>query len=129
MARRASSPTHPLWLIVAAVLILGAVGGGFLIHSRSDPFRTVNALPVKDYLENSTSLRGNVYKLSATVAKTIEVSRSAGRLFAVESGGNMLAVLVPPEFNQINIERGQNFVFKLEVAEKGILRVQQVRKS
>jgi hypothetical protein len=129
MARRASSPTHPLWLIVAAVLILGAVGGGFLIHSRSDPFRTVTALPVKDYLENSSSLRGNVYKLSATVAKTIEVSHSAGRLFAVDSGGNMLAVLVPPEFNQINIERGQNFVFKLEVAEKGILRVQQVRKS
>jgi hypothetical protein len=129
MARRASSPTHPLWLIVAAVLVLGAIGGGFLIHSRSDPFRTVTALPVKDYLENSSSLRGNVYKLSATVAKTIEVSRDAGRLFAVESGGDMLAVLVPPEFNQINIERGQNFVFKLEVAEKGILRVQQVRKS
>jgi hypothetical protein len=129
MARRASSPTHPLWLIVAAVLVLGAIGGGFLIHSRSDPFRTVTALPVKDYLENSSSLRGNVYKLSATVAKTIEVSRGAGRLFAVESGGDMLAVLVPPEFNQINIERGQNFVFKLEVAEKGILRVQQVRKS
>jgi hypothetical protein len=129
MARRASSPTHPLWLIVAAVLVLGAIGGGFLIHSRSDPFRTVTVLPVKDYLENSSSLRGNVYKLSATVAKTIEVSRGAGRLFAVESGGDMLAVLVPPEFNQINIERGQNFVFKLEVAEKGILRVQQVRKS
>jgi hypothetical protein len=129
MARRASSPAHPLWLIVAAVLVLGAIGGGFLIHSRSDPFRTVSSLPVKDYLDNSSSLRGNVYKLSATISKTIEVSRSAGRLFAVESGNDVLAVLVPPELNQINIERGQSFVFKLEVAEKGVLRVQEVRKS
>src|SRR5262245_53791526 len=129
MARRASSPAHPLWITLAVLLVLAAIGGGFLIHSRSDPFRTTNPLPVKEYLENSTSLRGNVYKLSAKVDKTIEVSRSAGRLFSVESDGDMLAILVPPEFNQLNIERGQNFVFKLEVAEKGILRVQQVRKS
>jgi hypothetical protein len=129
MARRASSPAHPLWLILAAVLVLAAIGGGFLIHSRSDPFRTVTPLPVKEYLENSNSLRGNVYKLDAKVDKTIEVSRSAGRLFSVESGGDILAVLVPPEFNKINIEHGQNFVFKLEVAEKGVLRVQEVRKS
>ncbi|HET6406819.1 MAG TPA: hypothetical protein VFG14_02975 [Chthoniobacteraceae bacterium] len=129
MARRASSSAHPLWLVLAAVLVLGAIGGGLLIRSQSDPFRTVTTLPIKDYLENSSSLRGNVYKLSATVAKTIEVSRGSGRLFAIESGGEMLAVLVPPELNQMNIERGQNFVFKLEVAEKGILRVQEVRKS
>jgi len=129
MARRASSSAHPIWLLLAAVLILGAIGGGFLIHSRSDPFRTVSTLPVKDYLENSSSLRGNVYKLAATVAKTLEVSRDSGRLFAVESQGEMLAILIPPEFNKINIERGQSFVFKLEVAEKGILRAQEVRKS
>jgi hypothetical protein len=129
MARRASSSAHPIWLILAAVLILGAIGGGFVIHSRSDPFRTVSALPVKDYLENSSSLRGNVYKLDATVAKTLEVSRDSGRLFAVESQGEVLAILIPPEFNKINIERGQSFVFKLEVVEKGILRAQEVRKS
>jgi hypothetical protein len=111
------------------LLIIAAVGGGYLIHSRADPFRTVTPLPVKEYLENSSSLRGNVYKLDAKIDKTIEVSRTAGRLYSVESGGDMLAVLVPPEFNQINIERGQNFIFKLEVAEKGVLRVQEVRKS
>ena len=129
MARRASSPAHPLWLILAAVLVVAAIGGGLLIHSRSDPFRTVSPLPVKEYLENSSSLRGNVYKLDVKIDKAIEVSRGAGRLFAVEAGGDMLAVLVPAEFNQLNIERGQSFRFKLEVAEKGVLRVQEVRKS
>ena len=129
MARRASSSAHPLWLLAAALLVVGAVAGGFVIHSRSDPFRAVTSLPVKDYLDNSNSLRGNVYKLDATVSKSIDWSGSAGRLFAVEAGGEMLAVLVPPQFNSINIERGQRFVFKLEVAEKGVLRVQEVRKS
>jgi len=129
MARRASSPAHPLWFIIAALLIIAAIGGGYFIHAHADPFRTVAPLPVKEYLENSNSLRGNIYKLDAKIDKTIEVSRTAGRLYSVESGGDMLAVLVPPEFNQMNIERGQNFIFKLEVAEKGVLRVQEVRKS
>jgi hypothetical protein len=129
MARRASSSAHPAWLLVAALLVAAAIGGGFFIHSRSDPFRTVAALPVADYLENSNSLRGNVYKLEATVGKSIDWSASSGRLFAVEAGPEVLAVLVPPQFNQINIERGQKFIFKLEVADKGILRVQEVKKA
>jgi hypothetical protein len=50
-------------------------------------------------------------------------------LYAVEAGSDVLAVLVPPQFNKINIERGQRFFFKLEVGDKGILRVQEVRKA
>ena len=129
MARRASSSAHPVWLLISALIIVAAIAGGFFIHSRSDPFRTVTALPVADYLENSNSLRGNVYKLEATVAKSIDWSAPSGRLYAVESGSDVLAVLVPPQFNKINIERGQKFIFKLEVADKGILRVQEVRKA
>jgi hypothetical protein len=129
MARRASSSAHPIWILLAAVLLLGAIGGGFFIHSHSDPFRTVTALPVKEYLENSNSLHGNVYKLEATVQKLIDWSPSAGRLFAVEANGDVLAVLIPPQFNEINVERGQHFIFKLEVADKGILRVQDILKS
>jgi hypothetical protein len=29
MARRASSSAHPIWMIAAAVLLLGAVAGGY----------------------------------------------------------------------------------------------------
>lgn len=129
MPRRASSSAHPLWLIAAAVLVVAAIGGGLLIRSQGDPFRTVAALPVKDYLDNSNSLRGNIYKLDGTIAKSIDWSAEAGRLFAVESGGEVLAVLVPPQFSAMNIERGQRYVFKLEVAEKGVLRAQEVRKA
>ncbi len=129
MPRRASSSAHPLWLVAAALLVVAAIAGGLLIRSQGDPFRTVAPLPVKDYLENSNSLRGNIYKLDATVAKSIDWSASSGRLFAVESNGEMLAILVPPQLGAMNIERGQRFIFKIEVGNKGVLRVQEVRKA
>lgn len=129
MPRRASSSANPLWLIAAAVLVVAAIAGGLFIRSQGDPFRTVAALPVKDYLDNSNSLRGNIYKLDATIAKSIDFSSAGGRLFAVEASGEVLAVLVPAKFSAINIERGQRYVFKLEVGEKGVLRVQEVHKA
>lgn len=129
MPRRASSSAHPLWLAIAAAVVIAAVAGGWFIHSHSEPFRTITPLPLKDYLANSNSLRGNIYKLDATIEKSIDWSEKSGRLFSVEAGGEILAVLVPPEFKSMNIERGQRYMLKLEVADKGVLRIQEVRKS
>ena len=130
MARRASSSAHPIWLVAALVLALFAIGGGYLLYGRiSDPYRTITALPVQDYLQNSNALRGNVYKLDATIATALDWSPVAGRLFSVDvSGGDILPILVPPQFNHVNIERGQRYLFKIEVAERGILRAQDVKK-
>ncbi len=129
MARRASSSAHPVWMLIAAALLLGALGGGyFLFGKASDPYRTMTALPVADYLENSNSLRGNVYKLDGTVSKSLEFSPVNGRLFSVAVGNDLLPILVPPQFNSVNIERGQRFFFKIEVGDKGILKAQDVKK-
>ena len=130
MARRASSSAHPIWILAAVLLCIAAVAGGYLLYGRvSDPFRTITALPVTDYLQNSNSLRGNVYKIDATIAKSIEWSPTAGRLFSVEVGNDVLPVLVPPQFNHLNIERGQRYLFKIEVGDKGIIRAQDVKKA
>ncbi len=130
MARRASSSAHPVWILVAVFLVIAALGGGyFLFGKASDPYRTLTPLPVADYLQNSNSLRGNVYKLDGTIAQSLQWSPTVGRLFSVEANGEVLAVLVPPEFNSVNIERGQRFFFKIEVGDHGILRVQDVKKS
>ena len=111
-------------------LCLSAVIGGYVLFGRvSDPFRTIAALPVADYLQNSNSLRGNVYKIDGTIAKSIEWSPTAGRLFAVEVGNDVIPVLVPPQFNHLNIERGQRYLFKIEVGDKGVLRAQDVKKA
>lgn len=130
MARRASSSAHPAWMALTAVLVLAAVAGGYLLFGKAnDPYRTLTPLPVADYLQNSNSLRGNVYKIDATVAQSLQWSPTAGRLFSVEVNGEMLPVLVPPQFNSVNIEKGQRFFFKIEVGDRGILRAQDVKKS
>jgi hypothetical protein len=131
MARRASSSAHPVWMLIAAALILGAVAGGYLLYSKgSDPYRTMTSLPVQDYLQNSNSLRGNVYKVDVTIVASLKYSQLAGRLFSVEVNGNdRLPVLVPAEFNHVNIERGQRFFLKVAVEEKGILRAQDLKKA
>ena len=130
MARRASSSAHPVWMLFAALLLIGALAGGyFLFGKANDPYRPLSPLPIQDYLQNSNSLRGNVYKVEATVAQALQWSATAGRLFSVEVNGELLPILVPPQFNSVNIERGQKFYFKIEVGDRGILTAQDVKKS
>ncbi|MGB8170634.1 MAG: hypothetical protein WCF18_24230 [Chthoniobacteraceae bacterium] len=131
MARRASSSAHPIWMLIVAVLLIAAVAGGALLfHQTNDPYRTMTSLPVQDYLANSNSLRGNTYKIDATIVEALRYSPTGGRLFAIEvNGSDRLPVLVPAELNHVNIERGQRFYFKVAVEEKGVLRAQEVKKA
>jgi hypothetical protein len=130
MARRASSSTHPAWILIAVGLVLAAIAGGyFLFGKASDPYRTLSPLPVADYLQNSNSLRGNVYKIEGSVLQSLQWSPTGGRLFSIEVGNDVLPVLIPPGFNSVNIERGQRFNFKIEVGDRGVLLALDVKKS
>src|ERR1700722_7032715 len=130
MARRASSSAHPGWMLLAVGLVVAALAGGyFLFGKASDPYRTLTPLPIPDYLQNSNSLRGNVYKLDATIGQALQWSPTVGRLFSVELNSEVLPVLVPPKFNSVNIERGQRFFFLIKVEDRGILTAQDVKKS
>ena len=129
MARRASS-SLPIGTLIGGIGGVAALllGGYVFLGGTKDAFRTATPFPVKEYLESPNSLRGNTYKLEATVDKTLEVSQGAGRLFSVESGGEMLPVLVPASLNGTNVERGQKLQFKVQVAENGLIRVEELRK-
>src|SRR4051794_34053955 len=108
MARRASSSVHPV-LLLGAFLVLGAaMAGGWLVyHQVSDPYRTLAPLDIPAYLDNANSLRGNTYKLSAVVQTQLAWSANQGRLysFEVEGNGNLLPVLIPAQFNDVNIQK------------------------
>jgi hypothetical protein len=121
-------------MAVVVLLLIAAVAGGYVLVRRvRDPYRTIPPLAVADYLENSNSLRGNTYKLTGTISQALTWSPTRGRLFSVEvaspGGADILPVLVPTEFNSVNIQRGQRFQFKLEVDELGILRVRALEKT
>jgi len=134
MARRASFAIHPLWIVAVFLLVAAAIGGGhFLVDRVNDPYRTLAPLDVPAYLENANSLRGNSYKLSASIWNYLASSPQAGRLFSVETATanstEILPLFIPAEFNSINIQKGQHFNFSVEVNEKGILTVKGLKKA
>jgi hypothetical protein len=131
MVRRASSSVNPWWIGIVALLLAAAMAGGWALYkSVSDPYRTLMPLDVSVYLENANSLRGNVYKLNATVDAQLAWAPQQGRLYSVDVDGrnDILPVMIPASFNSMNIQKGQRYFFKIEVGEKGILRVQDIRK-
>lgn len=130
MARRRASSSSPSPKIIGAgALILVVLIGGYMsVGSTQDPFRTASPFPVKDYLENANSLRGNTYRLEAQIDTTLEVAPDSSRLLSVESAGDLLPLLVPSKLNGMNIERGQKLQFKVQINEKGLVVASDVRK-
>ena len=127
---------HPLRVLGVVVVALAAIGGGYFMFSTvNDPYRTIAPLDVEVYLENSNSLRGNVYKLPGTVDDQLAWSPADGRLFSIKVDSRSAAtrdivpLLVPPEFNHVNIQRGQRYLFKIEVGDKGILTAADIQKE
>ena len=132
MARRSKKSRLPLGIVVAIVLVVAAfLGSRFFITTSSQPFRTATPLDVKTYLENANSLRGNVYKIQGEVLNSLGWSPTKGRLIAVgvDNGSQVVPVLVTTDFSHINMQRGQRFIFLLEVDDKGILRTKDMTKS
>jgi len=132
MARRGKNSIKPLWIIIAVLLLGGAfIGSRLFITTSAEPFRTVAALDVKAYLDNANSLRSNVYKIEGEVSDSLAWSSSSGRLFAVSvnKGEDVIPILVTTNFNHINIQKGQKFIFLLEVDNNGILRTKDLTKA
>jgi hypothetical protein len=132
MPRRASSSTHPVWLVAVLLVLAGALAGGaYLWVKLSDPYRTLTPIDISTYLDNANSLRGNTYKLSGTIDTELAWSPAGGRLFSVIADGdktNVVPLLIPPELNYINIQKDQHFDFKIQVGDKGILTASDLRK-
>jgi hypothetical protein len=130
MARKKTS-TLPKGLIPMGAALLAIVVLGFVFLGSKDKstHRTVPSLDVASYLENSNSLRGNVYKIEGKVSESLAWSPESGRLIAIEVDEEIIPVLVTPDFNDMNIQKEQRLVFLVAVDEKGILRTRKVEKS
>ena len=129
MGRRASSSVNPAWFAIVAIVVVGAIAGGWALKGTvSDPFRTLAPFPAADYLQNSNSLRGNVYKVDGVVGEQLGFSNNS-RLISVEVNGEPVSIIVPPELRDVNVQKGQRLLFKVEVGDKGILKALDVKKA
>ena len=145
MARRANSKIRPLWIVLTLGALVLAVGiGALLQNGTGDPYRTVPEMDMADYLNNANSLRGNTYKIKGQVTQSLGYARSKGRLISVEvdnenahggnsgasgSGKDVVPILIPPELNYLNLQKGQRYIFRLEVGDAGILKALDMKKT
>ncbi len=134
MPRRASSKVQPVWIVAIVAAALVAVGLGFVFENQGgDAFRTVPELNLQDYLSDARSLRGNSYKVKGTIYQSLGYSRNKGRLVSVEvdanSDSNMIPILIPPDLGYLNLQKGQRYVFRLEVGDSGILLARDMKKG
>ena len=118
---------QPIWFVLAAALLVAAFLGSRLFQSSgSDPFRTVAGLDIPSYMENANSLRGNVYKVEGEISNSLAWSPTSGRLIAVDVKEETIPILVTAEFNAMNIQKGQKFLFVVEVDENGTLKTKSL---
>lgn len=105
--------------------------GSYILTGAGEPYRTTATLEVEAYLENSNSLRGNVYKVEGEILNVLGYSPTQGRLISVGIDGtdDVIPMLVPAELGYVNIERGQNYIFQIEVTDQGILKAIALTKS
>jgi hypothetical protein len=131
MARKSKkSSLSPAIIFVVLAAVLAVAATAFLVSKGAEPYRTTDNLDVVSYLENANSLRGNTYRLDAEVMNSLAMSPNEGRLISVQAGSNgLLPVMIPARFNDLNIQRGQRFVFMVQVDERGILQVTDMTKS
>lgn len=139
MPRRANAKIRPLWVALILGALALAIGIGVIVQNTGgDPYRTVPELDLAEYLNNANSLQGNIYKVRGQITQSLGYSRGKGHLFSVEvsggkssgkSTGDLVPVLVPPKLSYLNLQKGQRYIFRLEVGDGGILLAQDMQKT
>lgn len=132
MARRSRSSLSPAWLVGGIIaLVVVFAGGSYFLNQAGDPYRTAAPLEVSAYLENSNSLRGNTYRVKGEVLNVLGYSVTEGRLLSVgiDEKSEVIPMLIPADLGRVNIQKGQKFLFLIEVTDKGILRAKELTKA
>lgn len=125
MARRASSSLHPgVFIGIAVAVVLAIIGGKSLIRKKPAGFANVNPLNVEEFLENGNSLRGNEYSIEGEIDEKLRWTTNRGQAVSLrvktEGGTELIPVEIPPDFNNLNIEREQRYAMRIKIRQGGI---------
>ncbi len=125
MARRASSSLHPgIILGIVAAVVLAVIAGKSFLGKKPGNLGTADTLQVKDLLDNGNSLRGNEYLVEGKIDRKLRWTSSRGQVVSVRvstpGGEELIGVEIPPDFNNLNIEREQRYAFRVKFRQGGI---------
>jgi hypothetical protein len=122
MPRRASSRSNPATTIgIIAVLVL-ILGGGFLLLNGGKGGYSDPPLPLDAFMSSANSLRGNTYSVSGRVNSIRPRNNGKFIHLKVTNGAREehLPLIVPNDLDDINIEREQQYRFRVEILQGGI---------
>ena len=125
MARRASSGINPGIIIgVVAALVVAFFGGKMLLGGKSADKPSGAPLPMETFEKNANSLRGNEYTVEGVVDGQLHWDPNDGQVISLRVDDNgtkrFIAIQVPTELSTQNIEREQNYAFRVRIRDKGI---------
>ncbi len=125
MARRASSSTNPFLIIGIVVAVVALFFGGKAIFTINRPSSSgTNKLVVQELLDNGNSLRNNEYLIEGKIDERFFRDGNTSSVVSVrvkgESGEEIVPVMIPAKFNNLNIEREQLYAFKVRFEQGGI---------
>ncbi|MCX6879530.1 MAG: hypothetical protein NTW21_37855 [Verrucomicrobia bacterium] len=125
MARRASSSLHPGILIgIAAAVVVAIVAGQAVFKKKKPRFGDVSPLNIEEFLENGNSLRGNEYSIEGKIDEKLRWTSKRGQIVTLRvstpGGDELIGIEIPPDFNNLNIEREQRYAMRIKVRQGGI---------
>ena len=130
MARRSRSNTNntnniATYAIIAIAVIGALVAGKIFLDKRSQHFAKTGELPVADFRDNANSLSGNEYRVTGKISEKLKWTTDKGQIISLnaessEGSGTMIGIMVPAGVDQVNLEKGQSYTFKVEINREGL---------
>lgn len=123
-------------LVIMFVMALVLMNGNFLGGGSGDgEVRRPTAsteLNLDDYMNNANSMRGNAYRVTGKVEEQLKWTPSRGRLYSVtvsQGTRSPVPILIPQDFSHVNIEKGSEFTFVVEVGNDGVLVARDIKQG
>lgn len=128
MARRSRSShksNTAVYIIVAAAVLGALVVGKIILDKRAQHFSNLSELSITDFQNNANSLSGNEYRVSGKIVEKLKWTSDRGQLIslATEQGDGeegVLGIMVPAGIDQVNLEKGHSYTFKVEINREGL---------
>ena len=131
MPRRASSGLNPGLLIgIIAAIAVAFFGGKMVMGGKSTKSISGTTLEMSDFTQNANALRGNQYVVEGRIDEKLRWTPDRGQVIAlaVDEGSEteFIAIEIPADLSNVNIEREQSYAFKVRFRQGGIAVAEEI---
>ena len=132
MSRRAQKGINPMIIALTGIIIaLIFVTIIFLLKTQKNSIRSVNKFNVNDYIKEGSTLLGTEGIVTGTVNEKLRWTTNRGEVISlrVEEINQLIPILIPPTFRDLNISIGDRFTFRIEVGNSEVLTAKEINRK